>query len=115
MSAQAGLAWIPSGSVEQWLVAPSWPSGWGWGWRKVVFYGEGLGQGPVQGADRPSIGAHPSPDASPASPQRFPHFPGSGSLLSLLLNPGAPLRAWRSASCWPTKLRCLQFAPAWVL
>ena len=24
MSAQAGLAWIPSGSVGQWLVAPSW-------------------------------------------------------------------------------------------
>lgn len=88
MSAQAGLAWIPSGSVEQWLVAPSWPSGWGWGWRKVVFYGEGLGQGPVQGADHPSIGAHPSPDTSPASPQRFPHFPGSGSLLPLLLTLG---------------------------
>ena len=31
------------------------------------------------------------------------------------LNPRAPLRAWRSVSCSLTKLRCLQFAPAWVL
>ena len=101
MSAQAGLAWIPSGSVGQWLVAPSWSSGWVGGWRKVVVFGEGPGQGPARGADRPSIGAHPSPsaahpDSSPASPQRFPHFPGSGSLLSLLLNAGAPLRDWWS-------------------
>ena len=83
MSAQAGLAWIPSGSVGQGLVAPSWPSGWGWGVRTWSFRGKapvyGPGQGPAQGADRPSIGAHPRPSADhpdtiPASPRASPTF-----------------------------------------
>lgn len=89
MSAQAGLAWIPSGSVGQGLVAPSWPSGWGWGvgtWSlggrpqsmardKAQHRGQAvLPSGPPQPFRRP-------PRHHPSLPQGLPHLPGSGGLL----------------------------------